>query len=184
MTIGMLDRGVWKAAEPGTPSPRARLEAVRKLNAAGIPTGVMIAPIMPRLNDGAVELEALTRAAVEAGATHVTPIPLHLRKGVKEAFWPWLEAMYPDLVDHYTALYGAPGGGGRGRKGRGTLPAAVAEPLVRIVRQARDTAWRERGGPPDRGAWPDRMRPGENATGHRVAQGPDGPHEGEQLSLL
>src|SRR5690606_32190705 len=50
-TVGMLDRDLWRSREPGTPSPRARLAAVRRLNDAGIPTGVMLAPIMPALND-------------------------------------------------------------------------------------------------------------------------------------
>ncbi|HUG83598.1 MAG TPA: radical SAM protein [Euzebya sp.] len=179
MTIGMLDEGLWHAVEPGTPSPRARLEAVRRLNQAGIPTGVMLAPIMPRLNDGAAQLAELTQAAADAGATHITPITLHLRPGVKEAFWPWLQAQHPELVAHYTALYGAPG-----TRGRSSLPKPVAEPLLRAVRQARDVAWRRRGDPPDRGAWPDPRRPGEQITGHRVARRPIDAGAAEQLALL
>jgi DNA repair photolyase len=179
MTIGMLDEDLWRSAEPGTPSPRARLEAVRRLNESGIPTGVMLAPIMPRLNDAPEQLRALAEAAVGAGATHVTPIALHLRPGVKEAFWPWLEAAHPDLVGHYAALYGAPG-----ERGRAGLPDAVAAPLLRAVRRARDDAWRRRGGPPDPGAWPDRTRPGEQGTGHHVRAARPQPTTAEQLSLL
>jgi DNA repair photolyase len=164
MTVGMLERDLWRRAEPGTPSPRARLAAVRRLNAAGIPTGVMLAPIMPGLNDDPAQLRALTEAAVEAGATHVTPITLHLRPGVKEAFWPWLESTYPHLVRRYGELYGAPGAG-RGRTG---LPVGEAQPPVAVVRRARDAAWQRRGGPPDPAAWPDRDRPGEQDTGHDV----------------
>jgi DNA repair photolyase len=179
MTVGMLDEAVWRSAEPGVPSPRARLDAVRRLNEAGIPTGVMLAPIMPRLNDDHAQLTALTEAAVDAGATHVTPIGLRLQPGVKEAFWPWLEDQHPDLVGHYAALYGAPG-----TKGRSRLPATVEDPLLAVVRRTRTAAWRRRGGPPDAGAWPDRARPGENESGHRVGARPPVPQPAQQLSLL
>ena len=104
-TIGMLDEQLWRSSEPGTPSPQARLSAVGRLNDAGIPTGVMLAPIMPGLNDDHVQLEALIDAAARAGATHITPIVLHLRPGVREVFWPWLEREYPHLVPRYRALY-------------------------------------------------------------------------------
>ena len=105
LTVGMLDEAVWRDAEPGTPSPRARLDAVARLNEAGVPTGVMLAPIMPGLNDDAGQLEALVDAAVEAGATHVSPIVLHLRKGVREVFWAWLEQAHPELEARYRDLY-------------------------------------------------------------------------------
>ncbi|MBA2529614.1 MAG: intein-containing Rv2578c family radical SAM protein, partial [Euzebyales bacterium] len=105
LTVGMLDERLWRAAEPGTPSPKARLAAVRSLNDAGIPTGVMLAPIMPGLNDDREQLAGLVEQAVLAGAVHVTPIVLHLRPGVREVFWPWLTREHPQLVDRYTALY-------------------------------------------------------------------------------
>jgi len=163
LTIGTLDRPTWRTAEPGTPSPRARLDAVRALNDAGIPTGVMLAPIMPDINDDPEQLTAVARAAVAAGATHVTPIPLHLRPGVKAAFWPWLEATHPELVETYTDLYGPPAAG---RKGRSTLPDDTVEAMLGTVRDARDAAWAERGNRPPEGSWPDRARPGEHVTGH------------------
>ncbi|MGH3664737.1 MAG: radical SAM protein, partial [Egibacteraceae bacterium] len=96
LTVGMLDEALWRSSEPGTPSPRARLAAVRALNDTGIPTGVMLAPIMPGLNDDAEQLAALVDAAVRAGAVHVSPIVLHLRPGVREVFWPWLTAHHPE----------------------------------------------------------------------------------------
>ncbi|MGH8903871.1 MAG: radical SAM protein [Egibacteraceae bacterium] len=105
LTVGMLDRDLWREAEPGTPSPAARLDAVAALNSAGIPTGVMVAPIMPGLNDQPEALDALVDAAAAAGAVHITPIVLHLRSGVRELFWPWLEHTHPELVERYTTLY-------------------------------------------------------------------------------
>jgi DNA repair photolyase len=104
-TVGMLDDDCWRASEPGTPHPRARLDAVGALNEAGVPTGVMLAPIMPGINDDRAQLAAVVDAASAAGATHITPIVLHLRPGVREVFWPWLERVYPHLVERYRALY-------------------------------------------------------------------------------
>jgi DNA repair photolyase len=105
LTIGMLDDDCWRASEPGTPHPRARLRAVRDLNDAGVPTGVMLAPIMPGINDDREQLAAVVDAAAAAGATHISPIVLHLRPGVREVFWPWLERTYPHLIARYRMLY-------------------------------------------------------------------------------
>jgi len=104
-SIGTMDQEVWRKTEPGTPSPRARMEAVRTLNDAGIPTGVLIAPVLPGISDGAGQVERVVEAAVAAGATHVSPILLHLRPGVREEFVPWLEANRPDLLTRYRSLY-------------------------------------------------------------------------------
>jgi len=81
------------------------MDAVRTLSAAGIPTGVLIAPILPGISDGPGQVERVVEAAVEAGATHASPILLHLRPGVREEFMPWLEANRPDLVGRYRWLY-------------------------------------------------------------------------------
>lgn len=104
-SVGTVDEAVWKAAEPGTAHPRKRLEVVAKLNAAGIPCGVLMAPILPGISDHPEQLEATVRASAEAGATHITPITLHLRPGVKEEFLPWLAEHYPALVGTYATLY-------------------------------------------------------------------------------
>jgi DNA repair photolyase len=104
-SIGTLDERVWRETEPGTPHPRARIEALRTLAAAGIPTGVLVAPVLPGLSDAPRQLRAVVEAALEAGATHVTPILLHLRPGVREQFLPWLVTHHPDLVPRYRELY-------------------------------------------------------------------------------
>ena len=104
-SIGTLDEQVWRETEPGTPHPKARIEAVRTLTEAGIPTGVLMAPVLPGLSDEPQQLRAVVEAALEAGATHVSPILLHLRPGVREEFMPWLQEHHPDLVDRYRALY-------------------------------------------------------------------------------
>ena len=109
-SIGTLDEAVWRETEPGTPSPKARIEAVRTLVEAGIPTGVLMAPILPGISDAPEQMRAVVEAALDAGASHVSPIMLHLRPGVREEFLPWLEAQHPDLVERYEQLYRTPYG--------------------------------------------------------------------------
>jgi len=97
LSIGTLDEEVWKATEPGTPHPRRRVEAVRRLSDAGIPTGVLMAPIIPGWSDSAEQIQEVAAACVEAGAAFVTPIALHLRRGVKEHFLAFVKERRPDL---------------------------------------------------------------------------------------
>jgi len=104
-SIGTLDEQVWHDTEPGTPSPKARIEAVRTLVDAGIPTGVLMAPVLPGISDRPEQLRAVVEAAIDAGASHVSPIMLHLRPGVREEFLPWLQETHPDLVGRYEKLY-------------------------------------------------------------------------------
>ena len=105
LSIGTLDEDVWRASEPGTPPPLRRVEAVERLNAAGIPTGVLIAPVLPGMSDAPEQLTDVVSACVAAGAVSVSPILLHLRPGVREVFMPWLEGYRPDLVARYRELY-------------------------------------------------------------------------------
>ncbi len=105
LSIGTLDEDAWRTSEPGTPHPRKRMEAVAKLNDAGIPCGVMVAPILPGISDSEEQIRAVVEAAIEAGAPHVSPILLHLRPVVKDVYMDWLEENYPDLVPRYTAMY-------------------------------------------------------------------------------
>jgi len=99
----------------------------------------MLAPIMPGLNDGRDQLAELVERAVLAGATHVSPIVLHLRPGVREVFWPWLERVHPGLVDRYTALYTS-------RRG-GRAVATYRKEVEDFVKARRAEAWRRHGRP-------------------------------------
>jgi DNA repair photolyase len=105
LSIPTLDEQAWRATEPHTPNPRARLEAVAELNRAGIPTGVLIAPLMPGINDAPHQVEPLLQGAIDAGATSIGGVALHLRSGVREVFMDWLRAQRPDLVPRYEELY-------------------------------------------------------------------------------
>ena len=106
LSIPTLEESAWRATEPHTPHPRKRIEAVAKLNAAGIPTGVLIGPMIPGVNDRPEQVRELVDLCAEAGATHVTPIPLHLRGEVKEIWFDWLEEHHPEMLERYRQLYG------------------------------------------------------------------------------
>ncbi|HYX85275.1 MAG TPA: radical SAM protein [Gaiellales bacterium] len=105
LSVGTLDEDVWRASEPGTPPPRQRLDAVRRLNDAGIPCGVLIAPVLPGLSDAREHLEDVVAGCIAAGAVSVSPILLHLRPGVREVFMPWLTGYRADLLPLYRRLY-------------------------------------------------------------------------------
>jgi len=106
-SVGCVDPSLWRAIEPGTPSPRKRLDAVRALNEAGVDCGVLMAPIIPFITDTDELMDETVRAIADAGATHVSPIVLHLRKGGSREWWMrWLVEHRPDLVPRYRDLYG------------------------------------------------------------------------------
>ncbi|HJR86400.1 MAG TPA: radical SAM protein [Acidimicrobiia bacterium] len=103
-SVATLDEDVWRRTEPGAPHPRKRLDALARLRAAGIPGGVMAAPLLPGISDGPEEVAALKRAAKESGAEWVNEVKLHLR-GVRPHFMEWLAADSPHLVGRYESLY-------------------------------------------------------------------------------
>ena len=105
LSIPTLDEKAWRASEPHTPHPRKRIEAVAELNRAGIPTGVLIAPLMPGINDSPEQVEEILGLCGEAGATSIGGIALHLRGEVRGIFMDWLRSYRPDLVPRYEELY-------------------------------------------------------------------------------
>ncbi|UQA92250.1 Rv2578c family radical SAM protein [Streptomyces halobius] len=105
VSVGFLDRDLWRTVEPGTPAPERRLDVVRTLTAHGIPCGVLMAPVIPFLGDSPDRLRATVRAIAEAGAGSVTPLVLHLRPGAREWFMAWLGHHHPHLVRRYERMY-------------------------------------------------------------------------------
>ena len=101
-----LDEDAWRATEPHTPSPAARLDAVAELRRRGIDSGVLIAPLMPGINDSPEQVEPIVERAREAGATFLGGVALHLRDEVKDVFFGWLDAKRPDLLPNTRQLYG------------------------------------------------------------------------------
>ncbi len=105
MSIGFVDERLWRAVEPGTPSPRRRLEVVRRLTDAGFAVGVLVAPILPGLCDDDESIDKTVSALARAGARSATPIILHLRPGAREWYLGWLGRARPDLLPRYRELY-------------------------------------------------------------------------------
>jgi DNA repair photolyase len=105
LSIPTLDEKAWRATEPHTPHPRKRIEAVAEINRAGIPCGVLIAPLMPGINDDPKQVERILELCAEAGAVNVGGICLHLRGEVRDIWMDWLRSQRPDLVPHYERLY-------------------------------------------------------------------------------
>jgi DNA repair photolyase len=105
LSVPTLDEKVWRATEPHTPSPAARLDAVAELRARGIESGVLVAPLMPGINDAPEQVQPIVERAKEAGASFLGGVALHLRGEVKDVFFAWLEAKRPDLLPQYEQLY-------------------------------------------------------------------------------
>ncbi len=105
LSVPTLDEKAWRSTEPHTPNPRARLEAVAELTRNGIRTGVLVAPLMPGINDRPEQVEPILELAEEAGAAYVSGVALHLRGEVRDLFFEWLRDNRPDLIPRYEALY-------------------------------------------------------------------------------
>jgi DNA repair photolyase len=94
VSVTSLDPELARRMEPRASTPAARLEAVRALAEAGIPTGVLIGPVIPGLNDS--EIPAILDAAGKAGARHAGYTMVRLMLGLPELFERWLAEHYPD----------------------------------------------------------------------------------------
>ena len=81
LSIPTIDEKAWRASEPHTPNPRARLEAVAELNRAGIPTGILVAPLMPGINDDPKQVEEIIQTAIDAGRPRSAARPAPARRG-------------------------------------------------------------------------------------------------------
>lgn len=102
ISITTLDRTLARKMEPRATTPPRRLEAIRQLSAAGIPAAVMVAPIIPAINDA--EIEAILAAAKEAGAQEAGYVVLRLPLELRELFREWLLVHYPGRLDHVLTL--------------------------------------------------------------------------------
>src|SRR3954449_9506 len=143
LSIPTLDEKAWRATEPHTPNPRARIEAVAELNRAGIPCGVLVAPLMPGINDSPQQVERILELCSEAGATHIGGITLHLRGEVRAIFMDWLRAQRPDLVPQYEKLYARGAYAPRAERERiGKLVWQGKQKVGGFVREAPLMRWR------------------------------------------
>ncbi|WP_285648229.1 Rv2578c family radical SAM protein [Actinomycetospora sp. NBRC 106375] len=105
VSLALLDPELHRRVEPGTPTPRARLDLVRRIRDAGLPCGVFVAPVLPGLTDTDEALDALLGEIAYAGASGASVLALHLRPGTREWFHTWLAREHPELLERYAALY-------------------------------------------------------------------------------
>jgi DNA repair photolyase len=157
LSIPTIDQKVWRQTEPHTPNPMARIEAVAELNRAGIPTGVLIAPLMPGVNDQPEQVERILELCTEAGAVDVGGIALHLRGEVKQLWFDWLRSHRPDLLPRYQKLYSR--GAYAPQEERARL-AQLAKPGRRVMPPGRAVAGRrDPAGPAPRERPPEPAQP-------------------------
>lgn len=131
VSVTTLDRKLARSMEPRAATPERRLDAVRQLSAAGTPTVVMFAPVIPGLNDH--ELEAVLERAADAGAVSAGYVVLRLPLEIKDLFREWLEAEHPDRARRVFSLVRQMRGGRdydpewrKRQKGEGPIAALIA----------------------------------------------------------
>jgi len=104
-SITTVDLDLWRTVEPGTANPFHRLRAMQTLRAAGVPAGVMMAPILPGLTDSVESIEAVAAAAREHDAAYFSATALRLAPHVKEFYLGFIEHDYPELLGRYRRAY-------------------------------------------------------------------------------
>ena len=102
VSVTTLDRKLAREMEPRAPTPEKRLEAIEKLNDAGVPAGVMAAPVIPAINDE--ELETILTRAYSAGAREASYVVLRLPGELRDMFREWLQVHYPDRLKRAVSL--------------------------------------------------------------------------------
>ena len=140
LSITTLDPKLSRAMEPRASAPKRRFEAVRQLSAAGIPVGVMTAPMIPGLNDS--ELENILEASKEAGAQFVGYTVIRLPMEVSGLFQEWLESAYPDraarVMRHMRELNGGviyDANWSRAKKPRSVYAKLLADRFAKAARR-------------------------------------------------
>jgi DNA repair photolyase len=104
-SITTVDLDLWRTLEPGTANPFNRLKAMQTLREAGVPAGVMMAPILPGLTDSAESIEAVAAAARDHSAASFSTAALRLAPYVKEFYLGFIGDEYPDLLPRYERAY-------------------------------------------------------------------------------
>jgi len=127
VTVTTVDVELARKLEPRAPRPDLRLETVRQLNLAGVDAGVICAPVLPEITDRPRDLEALVKAASEAGAKYIFANPLFLKPCSAAVFLPFLEEQFPALVDNYKRRY----------ENRAFLPKGYGQRLSQLMTMLR-----------------------------------------------
>lgn len=128
MTVTTLDTDLARILEPRAPRPDLRVEAIRQLSEAGIEVGSSCSPVLPGITDSAANLEAVVRAAAEAGARHIFAGPLFLKPCSAAVFLPFIEQHFPQLVENYRERF----------KDRSFLPASYGQRIATMMAKLRE----------------------------------------------
>jgi DNA repair photolyase len=161
-TITSLDRALWRRLEPGTANPFRRLHAMQLLNEAGVPSGVLLAPILPGITDSVESIEAIASAAAEHGAAFFGATALRLAPVVKEHYLDLVSEQFPHLLPRYQRAY----------------PGAYAPPEYLAKLEARVDRIRVRYGFDE-----DQMHKGQLVLAGEVDGATSMPHQIQQLML-
>lgn len=128
VTVTTLETELARILEPRAPRPDLRIEAVRELAQAGIRVGISCSPVIPGITDSPAHLEALVRAAAEAGADYIFANPLFLKPCSAAVFLPFLEQNFPHLAESYRERY----------QDRAFLPPAYSKRLSQLISRLRE----------------------------------------------
>jgi DNA repair photolyase len=128
ITVTTLDTGLARILEPRAPRPDLRVDAVRTLARAGLRVGISCSPVIPGITDSPKDLEAVIRAAAEAGADYVFANPLFLKPCSAAVFLPFLQQNFPHLAVSYRERY----------KDRAFLPPSYAKRLSALITRLRE----------------------------------------------
>ncbi len=127
LTVTTLNVELARILEPRAPRPDLRMEAVRKLNQAGVAAGISCSPVIPGITDSQRDLEALVRATSEAGGKHIFANPLFLKPCSAAVFMPFLEKEFPQLAAGYHERY----------KDRAFLPKSYGKRISQLMARLR-----------------------------------------------
>jgi DNA repair photolyase len=140
ISVTTLDRRIARVMEPRAAAPHRRIEALRMLSQAGIPTTVMVAPIVPAINDR--EIEAILEECAKAGATAAGYVVLRLPLEIKDLFREWLDQHFPDRAARVMALVRQMRNGrdydpewGKRQKGEGPYAKLIADRFANALRR-------------------------------------------------
>lgn len=141
LSVTSLDRELSRLMEPRAPTPEKRLAAVRACAEAGVPAGVLVAPVVPAVNDD--EIEAILGRARDAGASHAAWVLLRLPLEIKDLVEEWLRAHFPDRAERVLSLVRQSRGGalyraewGKRMSGEGPYAHMIAQRFRRACQQA------------------------------------------------
>ena len=149
LSVTTLDNRLAAKMEPRASAPHRRVQAIERLSDAGVPTGVMFAPVIPMVNDA--ELEAVLSAAREAGATSAGYVLVRLPHELKTMFRDWLREHLPERAEHVLSLIQQSRGGadydarfGKRMRGEGVFADLIAQRFAIAQRRLGFTGGRER----------------------------------------